>query len=339
VTPTGRSRRRPAPALSERSFHTWIARTLPWGRAKVLPLGDDAAALAAPPGSSVVVSTDTLVAGTHFLPQSPPGLLGRAAVAVGLSDLASKGARPAGAVLALVVPIGTPETWARAVVLGAEAMASRFGAHLIGGDTKPGPVTTLVGTVFGWGRGDELVPRSGARVGDLVVTTGTVGAGGAASIGLARAGRARAQAVRRMLEVEPRVREGLRLARYASAMLDTSDGIADAARLLAGASHRRIVLEEEKLPWHPRLRSLPPARRRALGFYGGDYELLATVPPRRLAAAQRALDGLGTPLSVVGTVERGRGAFLRHGADRSRMPPGGWRPFGAPVSPPKRRAP
>ncbi len=321
-------RPRSSAALDERAFHAWLARTLPSGRRGLLPLGDDAAAVLAPEGQVAVVSTDALVEGTHFLPASRPETIGHAAVAVSLSDVAAKGARPAAVLLAVIVPRGTPEAWAERLTEGAERTAAEFGAHVVGGDTKPGPVPTVVSTVLGWAGRDELVRRTGARAGDLLLTTGSVGRGGAVAAELGRQGPVPiARAASLLLDVRPRVREGIALAPYAHAMLDTSDGFAESARLLAAASRVRVVVEEERLPLAPRLRSLAPSRRRALAFYGGDYELLTAVPPRRVASAVRAVRAVGGRLTQVGAIERGRGAVLVSRAGPIPMPPAGWQPF------------
>lgn len=322
-------RRRTAPAvMDEREFHAWLARTLPSGAQGALPLGDDAAAVPLPAGSVAVVSTDSLVEGTHFRPNSPPRLIGRAATAVSLSDIAAKGAAPIGVFLAIVVPPGSPRAWARALVVGAEAEAARFGAHVLGGDTKPGPTRAVVSTVVGSARPAALVGRTGARPGDLLVTTGVVGRGGAAALALRLPGAAGKRAVSELLRVSPRVGEGRALARYASAMLDTSDGLAESARLLAGASRVRLRVDERQLPIAPALRTIRSARRRrAAVFYGGDYELLATVPAVRLAAADRAVRRAGGRLRTIGTVGAGRGAWLSGPRGEEPMPPAGWRPF------------
>jgi len=327
-----RRRARPSGAgsLRERAFHRWLAGHLPAGDAGPLRLGDDAAALRPPAGTVAVVSTDALVEGTHFLAGSPPGLVGRAATAVSLSDIAAKASRPAGVLLALVVPVGTPERWARDVVRGAEREATRFGVHVVGGDTKPGPTRTLVSTVVGWGRPDRLAPRSRARVGDLLVTTGTVGRGGLAFRRLERGPRGRGLA--EMLALDPRVREGIVLGRFAHAMLDTSDGIAEASRLLAEASGVRLVLDEKLLPFARGLRSdvYSPRERRRLAFFGGDYELLAAVPGRSVGPALLAVRAVRGRLTVVGRIVRGRGAYLRTARALIPMPPAGWRPFDRP---------
>ena len=315
--------------IDERSFHAWLAAHLPAGRTGRLPLGDDAAALSPPPGRVVVLTTDALVEGTHFLPGASPERIGAAAAAVNLSDLAAKGARPAALLLAVIVPPGTPRSWVIALTRGAERMGERFGAPVIGGDTKPGPVRSVVGVAVGWGKQGRLAPRTAARPGDVLVTTGVVGRGGLAARALRARGVRSVRALAGMLEVEPRVAEGQVLARTVHAMLDTSDGIADSARLLAGSSHRKVVVEEEQLPWAPGLEraARSPAERRAIAFYGGDYELLAALAPADLGRATRAVRSVGGTLRSIGRVERGRGAWLRYDGHEVPMPPGDWRPF------------
>lgn len=315
--------------IDERRFHGWLARELPAGRSGLLPIGDDAAALEVPPGKVAVLSIDSLIEGTHFLAGSPPRDVGAAAAAVSLSDLAAKGAAPAALLLAVVLPPGSPESWAQEVARGAERTARRFGMELVGGDTKPGPVRVVVSSVLGWAREGALAPRSEARIGDLLVTTGTVGRGGVAAARLVGAHVPDRRALSAMLAVEPRVREGAVLVRWAHAMLDTSDGLAEASRLLAEASRVRVEVDEERLPLVAPLQApdLPAAARRRRAFFGGDYELLLSLSPRSFPAAERAVRRVGGRLTVVGRVARGRGAWLRSGGRTRPMPPAGWRPF------------
>ncbi|HEY1197779.1 MAG TPA: thiamine-phosphate kinase [Thermoplasmata archaeon] len=318
-----------AKAIDERRFHGWLARELPAGRAGLLPLGDDAAAIRLPPGKVAVLSIDALVEGTHFRRGSPPHRVGAAAAGVSLSDLAAKGAEPAALLLAIVVPVGTPQTWAEAVTRGAEQTAERFGMQLVGGDTKPGPVRTVVSSVVGWAREGSLAPRSGARPGDLIATTGSVGRGGVAAARLGRTKRPGAGILSEMLDVRPRVAEGVALVRWAHAMLDTSDGLAEASRLLAEASRVRVEVDEDRLPLTPALRdpNLSTSERRRRTFYGGDYELLLALPARAFPAARRAVRRSGGRLTAVGRVTRGRGAWLGSGGRVRPMPPAGWQPF------------
>ena len=280
-------------------------------------------------GRVALLTTDALSEGTHFLAGSDPGLVGQAACAASLSDLAAKGGIPVAGLLDVLLPPKTPARWAEAVVAGADRFGRRFGAPIVGGDTKPAAGRSVVGTYLGFGRADRLAPRAGARPGDRVVTTGTVGRGGSAALDLAD-GEHGPSALAALLDIRPRVAEGQRLVRWAHAMTDTSDGLAAAAGLVATASGCRLQIEGTAIPWDPTLvRRVPPGRHRfRVGFYGGDYELFATVPPTAIEPARRALQRLGCPLTVIGEVVRGRGSFLRDTTGHSRpLPRPGWDPF------------
>ncbi len=314
------------PALRERAFHGWLKRHLVAGREGRLPLGDDAAALTPPTGRVAVWTIDALIEGTHFPPAAPPRWIGRAAAGVSLSDLAAKGATPDGLVIALQIPPGTPDAWARAVLLGAERAAARFGARVVGGDTKASPTPAVVSSALGWARPDRLAPRTAARPGEVVAVTGVVGRGGeAARRFFRRPDDPRAQ--RNLLDVRPRVAEGRILGRLASAMLDTSDGLAEAARLLAAASRVSIDLDEGRIPWADGLAAAPRRERLRWGFFGGDYELLATIRPDRLSAARSAVARTGGRLTPIGTVTAGRRARLVRRGRPEPLGPSTWDPF------------
>ncbi|NNN17884.1 MAG: thiamine-phosphate kinase [Thermoplasmata archaeon] len=315
-----------AAPIDERGFHRWVASHLPAGRTGALPIGDDAAALRPPRGSVAVLTTDALIEGTHFAAGSPPRSIGAAAAGVSLSDAASKGARPAGILIALLLPPGTSRHWAESVLRGAEAAGARFDAHVVGGDTKPAPVRAVISTVVGWGTAGSLAPRSGARPGDLLVTTGSVGRGGSAWRRW-RTHRGGRRDLLALLDVRPRVREGLALAPLVHAMIDTSDGIADSAHLLARASRVRLLLDPDRIPWDRSIAALPRAAREEAGFFGGDYELLAAVPSSALRRAVRAVGSVGGRLHVVGRAERGTGAYLSGPSGLRPLPSAGWSPF------------
>jgi thiamine-monophosphate kinase len=325
VTTRGRPR---AARIDERGFHRWLQRHLPAGRRGLLPLGDDAAAVPLSGRRALLLSSDALIEGTHFLPGTPPRALGEAAANVNLSDIAAKGGTPQALLVDLLIPATTPLAWAKSVVAGTESAAARWGAHVVGGDTKPSRTPAVVVTVVGFADRAHLAPRSGARPGDLLVVTGPVGRGGAAALALRR-GHLTKEELRSLVDVHPRVREGPILARHAHAMIDTSDGIADASHLLAEASHVRVTIEAAAIPITPRLRGRLRGPRQELdvAFFGGDYELLAALPPDRVGAARRGLARFGCPLTVVGRVDRGRGAHLDIGGRVTPLPRAGWRPF------------
>jgi thiamine-monophosphate kinase len=250
--------------------------------------------------------------------------------AVNLSDIAAKGGRPVAFLLDLLLPRGTPERWAREVTLGAEELLASYGAHMIGGDTKPAATRAVVGSLAGVGPADRLAPRSAARVRDVVVVTGAVGRGGFDSLSVAGGRRPTRRELTHWLEIHPRVVEGPALARFAHAMMDTSDGVADSARLLSEASRKKLILRTPDLPIYPRLtrRVSRPAERLQIAFFGGDYELMATLRREDFRAARRALARFGCPLTIVGRVEPGAGAWLEDDRGLRAMPSAGWRPFG-----------
>lgn len=325
--------------VRERAFHAWLRRHLPAGGVGPLPLGEDVAAVSLGRGRYVLLTTDALSEGTHFRRESPPEAIGAAAIAASLSDLASKGATPRVALLDLLVPPGTPQRWLEQVTRGAQRMSARFDATIVGGDTKPSAGRSVVGTMVGLSQGRHLPGRRNARVGDVVVTTGVVGKGGVAAEALGRS-QASVAELRALLDIEPRVAEGRALAGHVHAMTDSSDGLAEAARLIAEASGRRVELRENDLPWARGLGPLEADRRRTVAFYGGDYELVATLPRRRLAAARRAVARAGGSLTEIGRVTGGRGAWLvpEQGGRPVPLGPPGWDPFGKPRAPTRRRS-
>jgi len=273
-------------------------------------LDDDAAALR-PEGSDIVVTTDAIVEGVHFLPDDPPDTVARKALRVNLSDLAAKGATPAGFVLTLALR-SPDEAWLEPFAAALGEDAARFSCPLLGGDTvsTPGPLMISV-TAFG-----RMVHRSGARAGERVMVTGTIGD---AALGLAilRGGKVHAAAsgkaarealIGRYRVPQPRTAMAEIVRDYASAAMDVSDGLAGDLTKLCGVSGVSAVIDMASIPLSEAATDL--VARGIVGLEtliagGDDYEILCTLPEDRVTAFVQAARDAGIAVSSIGTVIAG----------------------------------
>ena len=286
--------------------------------------GDDAAVLSRPPGE-VCVTVDAVVEGVHFRRAlGPLGDVGHKALAVNLSDLAAMGARPRWALVALGVPRGFSLREARALGAGFGALARKTGVALIGGNVTRAPGLSLTVTVGGEVGRKGALPRSGARPGNVVWVSGTLGdarlglsllerRSGAESRRLRDRPRLRAAAVDRQRRPWPRLELGLALAGIASSCIDLSDGLAQDAGHLATASKVALHLAADVLPCSPALIAAVPdpvERARFAAAGGEDYELLFTAPRARRSALEHLARRLRLPLVAIGEVRSGRGVHL-----------------------------
>ena len=281
----------------------------------VLGIGDDAALLAPPPGRQLVVTADTLNDGVHFPRGTSPADIGWKALAVNLSDLASMGAEPAWCTLSLSLPQSDP-AWIEGFLDGFLALAGQHGIALVGGDTTRGPLSIAV-TAMGLVEPGRALRRDGARVGDEVWVTGTLGD---AAGGLALLDREPVPALRARLDrPTPRVAAGRALAGIATACVDVSDGLLADLGHVCARSHVAAHLDVDALPASAALReAFGEADRIALQASGGDdYELCFTASADASADIDAVSARLGLQITRIGRIVAGEGV---HPVDAKSQP-------------------
>jgi thiamine-monophosphate kinase len=277
-------------------------------------LGDDAAILKAS-GDDIVVTTDAIVEGVHFIADDPPDTVARKALRVNLSDLAAKGATPAGFVLTLALR-AADDAWLTPFARGLGSDAGLFDCPLLGGDTvsTPGPLTISI-TAFGRVPAGRMVRRSGAKPGDRVVVTGTIGDAalgldilkGGAAAALADTG-AKAMLIGRYRVPQPRSALAKAVRDHAHAAIDVSDGLAGDLAKLCGVSGVSAVIDAPSIPLSAAAAAL--LARGIVGIDaivsgGDDYEILCTIAEDRFEAFVQAADQAGVAVTSIGMVVAG----------------------------------
>jgi thiamine-monophosphate kinase len=279
-----------------------------------LGLVDDTALLP-PMADNLVATTDALVAGVHFFPDDDPGFIAKKALRANLSDLAAKGAEPLGFLLALALPSDWTNEWLEAFAAGLAEDARNYAAPLLGGDTAatPGPLTISI-TALGKVPKGLFVARSGARPGDSLYVSGTIGD---AALGLAArrnasladrlSTAARNFLLDRYLLPQPRLALIGALRQYASAAMDVSDGLVGDLSKLARASKASAIVELTRVPLSPAAQEAiahDPGLVEVAMTGGDDYEVLCCVPGDA-ADFERSARSAGVIVSKIGEIVTG----------------------------------
>ncbi len=296
----------------------------PRARVPVGP-GDDCAVLA-PTRGAQCITTDAVVEDVHFTRAwFTPEDIGHKALAVNLSDLASMGARPSWFVCALALPKDFPQRALRGLARGMSALAREHGIALVGGNFTSAREVSITITAAGeLSPGTVPITRAGGRAGDVLYVSGTLGD---ARLGLQQlqAGQRRSRPILRQKRPVPRVALGRLAARFASAGLDLSDGLAQDLGHLCAASKVGAELELERLPLSRSVRATLGAEGALAG--GEDYELLLAVPPARTSAFERACARAGEGVTRIGRLLPGPRGHVRDAAGGSLRLPAGFDHF------------
>jgi thiamine-monophosphate kinase len=277
-------------------------------------LTDDAAILKSS-ADDLVITTDVIVEGVHFLPGDPPDTIARKALRVNLSDLAAKGAEPAGFVLTLALR-NADDGWLAPFARGLGEDAALFQCPLLGGDTvsTPGPLMISI-TAFGRVLPGRVIRRAGAEPGDRVVVSGTIGdavlgldilKGGAAA--LAGDTAARAMLIDRYRVPQPRTGLAKAIREHAHGAMDVSDGLAGDLAKLCAASGVSAAIDAPSIPLSAPAQAL--LKRGVVGIEsivsgGDDYEILCTIPENRFEAFAAAAKLAGVAVTSIGTIIAG----------------------------------
>ncbi len=275
-------------------------------RADVLVgVGDDCALLRPPKDRELAVTTDTLVEGVHFPSGADPEGLGHKALAVNLSDLAAMGAEPAWVTLALTLP-ESDEDWLQKFSRGFLSLARAFGVQLAGGDTTRGPLSITV-TAHGFVEPGKALRRDGARPGDLIWVTGTIGDAAVALLelqGVYRSARYGADLRARFERPDPRIKAGRALAGLAHAAIDISDGLLADLGHICERSGVGADLDLARIPLSAGVRGyLDQGGEWERVLTGGDdYELCFTVTPDRVGILETLKEQLDCGLTAIGSV-------------------------------------
>jgi len=283
--------------LGERQAIHLISKILSEGDIAI-GIGDDCAALEFG-DDYLLVSTDMITEKTHIPDVMTPWQIGWFIVAINLSDIAAKGGQPLGLVLSLGLTKDTTELFLKELTKGANDCSTKYGTTIVGGDTKENSQITICGTAFGNVRKDEFMRRKGAKPGDVVAVTGTLGKAGAGYFALQHG--MKDNSLKDILEPRPKIKEGRMLAKQkiVTSCMDISDGLSSSLYQLQELNKVGFEIKKDLIPVSPSLLDLAKKHTemdiyKHVLHFGGDYELLLTMPPDTFEQVREKLTVIGT---------------------------------------------
>jgi thiamine-monophosphate kinase len=319
--------------VGERALVELARKTFKIGPRIKVGIGDDAAAIDID-GRYLIATTDMLIAGTHFPPGTTAEQMGHKAVIVNLSDLAAMGAEPLALIFSVGLPRGLDVEFVKRMIKSMDLTAGRYETYVVGGDLDESDDITIAGAAFGLASKRKLLTRSGSKPGDVIAVTGQLGAASAGlKILLERLPpKGYEKLIKAQLEPIARVREGMALAKNGvKAAIDITDSLASNLWQVSRMSGTKLIIDREKVPVHPlALKFAERYRFKVDNFalYGGeDFELLFTVRPRSWRRVKLALGRIGTKVTAIGHVTKGRGVFVQRKGIQEKLPDRGYEHF------------
>ena len=291
---------------------------------EAIGIGDDCAAF--DDGENfLLVSTDMIADETHLPKSMSPWQIGWYSVAVNLSDIAAKGGSPLGLVLSLGLPKNTSVNFLKELIKGADDCAKIYKTSVVGGDTKEQKHLTICGTVFGRVKKDEFMSRKGMKPGEILAVTGCLGKAGAGYLAI-KLKYDNNKNFRDLLEPQPRVEEGKVMAgeQTVTSCMDISDGLSSSLYQLAKINDLGFCIHKEKIPISPLLKKIADEYKNIDMFdyainFGGDFELLFTLPKNKFKQLQLQLKKINCPITAIGKVTKETEVILKHGDSFSKI--------------------
>lgn len=317
--------------LGERQAIQLISEILTTGNTPV-DLGDDCAAINFG-DDYLLITTDMISEKTHIHKEMTPYQIGWFSVAINLSDIAAKGGTPLGIVLSYGLPKQTTEHFLTELTKGADDCATTYKTTVLGGDMKETQEITICGTAFGIVKKKEFIPRKGAQAGDIIAVTGTLGKAGAAYHNVTR-NIVEEDISKSLFEPQPKLQEGQLLAQQhcITSCMDLSDGLSASLYQLLELNNIGFIINQSDLPIAQELLLLKGTQPEvdmyniALHF-GGDYELLLTLPPQKLQPIQKIFREHQLSLTSIGFVIKEKKVYLKRGTSKKILDNKGYEHF------------
>jgi thiamine-monophosphate kinase len=299
--------------------------------AVVKSIGDDCAVLKIGDGHFLLISTDTVCERTHVPEEMTPVQIGKYAVNVVLSDIAAMGGSPLGMVFSFAFPPGLDESFIIKLARGMKEGAEEHGTCIIGGDTQESSYLTITGTALGEVEEENLLLRSGAKVGDLICVTGNIGSAAAGFYSLIKGLTQANSFIKAALEPWARLEEGRIVSRFASSCMDISDGLALSVQEITKQSGVGALIYEDRVPVDDKLNDVEMrsgvSHREMILYKGGDFELLLTVPEEKYGDLEEGINKIGSKISIIGQITDKDNFIVDKNGRKLKMENRGWEAF------------